>query len=162
MKSQHGGSYLLNEASSSARKRARRRRRRDTYHEREESKQRERRGLIGRVKENCNWRRKYERRGSESLIRRRIAGTHGTIGTRGVALRVAIALVLLQIAALTMMHGAVDSIAANGRNGSGKRLGERRHACCQQREKRRDRQKLSSIFSQFHEFSISRILSLHV
>jgi hypothetical protein len=112
--------------------------------------------LDCRVKENCDWRRQYERRGSNSLIRRGIAGSHRTIAPHWVALRVAIALVLLQIAALMMVHGAVGSIAAGERIGGGKRLGKRWRARCQQRKKRHDRQKLSRALSQFHELSIPK------
>jgi hypothetical protein len=112
--------------------------------------------LDCRVEENCNRRRQYERRGSNSLIGRGIAGSHRTIAPHWVALRVAIALVLLQIADLAMVHGAIGRIAAGERIGGLKRLGKRWRARCQQRKKRHDRQKLSRVFSQFHELSMPK------
>ena len=131
---------------SLARKRSRGRCGGETDYERKETGQRERRGLRGRFVKNSGRCCQRERSGSGGLIWRGVAGSHRAIRRTGLAVRTAIVLVFLHVAALTMVHGTVGGVAAGGRNGGGKRLGERQRTRRQQREERRHSQKLSRNF----------------
>jgi hypothetical protein len=80
-----------------------------------------------------------------------VAGSHRGIRRTGLAMAIAIALILLHVFTLAMMKRAVNRIAAGSGIGSRERIGKRRSARCQQRKERCYRQKLSRNVPQFHE-----------
>lgn len=63
---------------------------------------------------------------------------------------VALALVLLEVASLATMHGAINGIAARGQIGSSKGLSQSRETREQERNQRRDRLNLSRHLPKIH------------
>ena len=110
-----------------------------------------RRGLRHRFIKNCDRCGQRERSISYNLMRGVVARSHRGIRRAGLAVRIAIGLVLLHVSALAMMKRAVNSIAAGGGISSGKGLSKRWGIRGQQRKERCYRQKLSRNVPQFHE-----------
>jgi len=77
-----------------------------------------------------------ERSISHNLMRGVVARSHRGIRRAGLAVRIAIGLVLLHVSALAMMKRAVNRIAAGSEISSGKRISKRRGIRGQQRKER--------------------------
>jgi len=78
--------------------------------------------------------RQRERSISRELMSGVVARSHRGIRRTGLAMRIAIGLVLLHVSALAMMKRAVNRITAGRGIGSRERTGESRNIRCQQRK----------------------------
>jgi len=99
---------------------------------------------------NGNRRDEHQRYDSHGRIWSRVASLHRAIVSHGSSLGVAIALIFLEIATLTMVQRAVNRIATCRQVGGGKRFGQRGNTREQQPKQRRDGGELSCKASQSH------------
>jgi hypothetical protein len=117
--------------------------------EREELRRQGNSGRCDNGTSKCD--RGYDNKGSDSndRIRRSVTGSHRTIVLSWHTYAVAIALVLLEIAHLAMMYGAIKRIAAGRQIGGRKRFRQHGNAGQNQRQKGCDRCESADCFTQF-------------